>query len=375
MRHNRMCNMDILRTISMITIVVNHVFIDSGIIGSSVQFFMVPQGANYVLGNLLLSCFYLIGVNCFVMITGYFLITRVGNNFKKIASIWCHAWFYLFGITLVFYILGLYDTTWKDLINSFLVVHGNLNWFVKCYIGLLLVAPFLSILAQSITRRQYLLLLIVLTLLSTNLIKPINFPYGGLFDSSQGSSLSWFCYLYLVAGYISLYKVKLSSQVCMVVAVLAWLVISAQLLVKIVFYTSNECFVFHNIGSYNGALFVLSLSVFCAIANSNYALPKSRLGRLMFNISPYMFGVFLLHSHFKMKLLIWDILDPKGWISSPFFIPYLIGCVILIFMVGICMDCLRAYVFKALTNPASAIYCKLRKKVLGGLEKTIFGKW
>lgn len=347
-KNKRIVNFEVLRIVAMLFILLLHTYIDDGIIGSSVD---SDEGVipifNFIFSMLGNSVFY-VAVNCYVLITGYFLINKTEFKVLKIEKIWFHAFFYIFGLTIICFISGIGDITTKDLASSFFVIWGNHNWFVKCYIALIAISPFISKLAQILTKKQYIILLIILTILSTNIIKPLNFPYGDLYDSYGGATLAWFIYLYLVAGYIRLFNPFGGCGVKPVMKwfCLFWLLNMLQLGYKIYSdYNASGELVYSNIGSYNGIVFFMSVFLFLVFRNMTF---KSSVWQKIVVVSPYMFGVFLLHIHYKFKYVLWDNINLSDYISSPCFIPYILGVVMLLMFAGIIVELIRINIVKLL---------------------------
>lgn len=326
----RLPNFEVLRVVSMLLIVVMHSYLDARIFASPQPLSLVGR-MNYFVSMLLTPLTH-VGVNCFVMITGYFLIGRTQTYFSKVQQCWGQTFFYLFVFSLLCYAAGWYGATAADVFNSVWVIRNDYYRFVTCYIGLLLVAPYLSMLAAGLSKRQYQVLLAVLALLSLNFVKPLQFPFGDIFSSDSGATLPWFIFLYFVAGYVRLYN-PLSKQRSRVIGfLLSWGVLLVLLAFKVV---ESGALVYENIGSYNGILFFLSLFFFLLFKDLKL---DGRVGRLTARVAPMMLGVFLLHEHPRFKYLIWDQLHPADYADSPLFFPYLALTVGVVMAAGIVVD-------------------------------------
>ena len=177
----RSLNFELLRVLSIISIVVGHL----GAIGPN-----LPNPL-CMLGD----------VNCFVLITGYFM---VDGQFKsaRFLRLFIETIFYCFCISLIFYILNP-EIGISTLIKSAFpfAPHTYSYWFINKFLALILLQPFLSHLATSITRRQYQFLLFVLLMINSELI--VGFPFSAIFDN--GWSLPWFITLFFIGGYIKLH--------------------------------------------------------------------------------------------------------------------------------------------------------------------------
>lgn len=104
-------------------------------------------GDDMSFGALMLEAFSIIGVNVFILITGYFSATPKKTSLLNLAFI-CLFWVivkvicrYEFGQSL-------------DYKYAFFVTSSN--WFIASYIGLLFVAPILNQFSSTVSRRTLL---------------------------------------------------------------------------------------------------------------------------------------------------------------------------------------------------------------------------
>ena len=87
MKQERDNGLDLLRILCMLMVVCLHAFNHGGLVEGT----LVPGTANFYLGNAMFALC-LPAVNCFVMISGYFLCTA-DFKLKKLVSIWGQAFF------------------------------------------------------------------------------------------------------------------------------------------------------------------------------------------------------------------------------------------------------------------------------------------
>ena len=125
-------------------------------------------------------------VNLYVLISGYFLLYC---DFKssRIVRTWFLTCFYSFIITLLFYIILPGSVTIPMLIKSLFPISTDYYWFVTQYIGVLLLSPFIGILARILNRKQYIFLLIALGFICLSLIP--DFPLGKRYHVAHGNSV------------------------------------------------------------------------------------------------------------------------------------------------------------------------------------------
>lgn len=119
---------------------------------------------------LLRSMFGIGKLDCFVFITGYFLIFKTEFSLNRWFKILFQIIFYNVVLTAIFAALG--KAPWIDVLisaNPLLPTKFN-AWFTTQMLGLILIQPFLSRLVSHMTKRQYQGLLLVLYSLTLTLV-------------------------------------------------------------------------------------------------------------------------------------------------------------------------------------------------------------
>lgn len=109
-----------------------------------------------------IEAFCFVSVNCYVLISGYFLINSHSFHWSKVWKLWSIVAFY----SLIFYIIfvstsghwSLYKT-----INFLLPVRYSIYWFITAYIGMYLLSPYLAKLAQNLNEKEYTSFICLLT--------------------------------------------------------------------------------------------------------------------------------------------------------------------------------------------------------------------
>ena len=84
--------------------------------------------------------------------------------------------------------------------NDLLPVSFSSYWFITMYLGLIAIAPFLSLIAKNVNNnKQYRWLLVILFVMT------FEYPFGRHFSGTH--SLGLFVFLYLLSGYFRLYGI------------------------------------------------------------------------------------------------------------------------------------------------------------------------
>ncbi|MDE5822852.1 MAG: acyltransferase [Paramuribaculum sp.] len=139
-----------------------------------------------------------VGVNIFVLISGWFGIKPTAKSFTSICF---QTVFYLLGVYTIGVAFGLTNFSIKQLATCFLFTHKY--WFIKAYIALVILAPVLNIFVENVKKTIFRNVLIFLF--------TFQFIYGWLNQEvwiAQGYSGFSFIALYLLARYLRIYGIK-----------------------------------------------------------------------------------------------------------------------------------------------------------------------
>lgn len=147
MEKRRNLNLDLLRILCMLMVVCIHSLGWGGLIENR----LIPGTANYFLCNTLFA-FCLLAVNCFVMISGYYLCTSA-FKLKKLVQVWGCAFFYSVSIYFVLIMTGLERFSLKELIKHCMVFTLDRYWFITAYLLMFIVFPFLNCAIRSMDKK------------------------------------------------------------------------------------------------------------------------------------------------------------------------------------------------------------------------------
>lgn len=300
---------------------------------------LVPLSGTYWF-VLLINTFSIVAVNCFVLITGYFL--SIGTvKFKKLIMLWLQVWMYSVGIYLCLCVIPGTGVVFefKQFVKCGLPLLTNQYWFFKCYVLLYLIAPILNILIREFNKEMYQKVLFLLLIIFSG-IPSVNI-FGDTFGTNGGYSLTWFAVLYLVAGYIRRYPLQLTFNPI-------WIYIGSCLVLCIVRLVGNlGNSVITTVAQlqlqYNGPLvFIASTALLlcCTFVNRNFALPAQSIIQ---RVSSATFGVYLVHDHGILSPIIWNdwarLTDTVN--HPPAFVVRCILTLLILFMSGLVVEWVR----------------------------------
>ena len=319
----RSSNFELLRIVLMFMIVCLH-YNGKGLDFSNIKF----MSSKYIFSNIV-EAFSIVAVNCFVLISGYFLSNSRKIKIKKITHFWITVEIYSFGIFLAMILNNILQPKSVDIIKAIFPITNNMYWFATAYFGLYLIYPFLNILISNLSKKKYIYMLAILTFLQV-IVTTLSPFKNGVFDSSTGYSLIWFIYLYFIGAYIRIYYVDNIKRRKYYFIGYILSSISIFLLNILNIYLSKKFNLFKNyIGdsySYDHILAVIA-SVMLFLFFKNINIKQNAIGNVINKISPAMFGVYLIHENYFIIPTFWKdiIVINKSLTFKPFLKCYILN--------------------------------------------------
>ena len=334
---SRSSNLELYRIIVMFLIVMHHYVVNSGLMDvlNAKTFFSLRD---YVL--LVLGCWGKTGINCFVLITGYFMCTSHITK-RKFMKLFLEMYFYDIAIWGIFSLCGYESISLKSflkMIFPFFYVQQN---FTVCFLIFYLFIPFLNKLVNTMDEKSHRLLLVlslfVYTVLPTFAFTKIDFNY-----------VTWFCILYIVASYIRLYPMKWMSDnrvvgVLMAVSVMLSIgsVVSLGFITRLLNKGVGNSY--HFLSDSNKVL-ALTTAIFSFLYFRNLKINNSKI---INKIAGSTFGVLMIHANSDtMRQWLWkDICDVTGSYEKMGggCILHALCCVLMIYIACTVIDLLRIW--------------------------------
>lgn len=325
----RQSNIELLRIIAMIFIILYHMYLHEET--------MFTGSTPKTIFATLLSGLGLIGVNIFILITGYF---QIEQNFKakKIASIWLQTVFYSTIIMVALRCCNIIKIDIKAITSTFLPVTYPEYWFVSSYILLYLFSPFINKFAKCLSKDEYKKFIIIITTLFSigyTFMYKSSYRMGGL----GLGNLAWFTYLYLLAGYIKLYEIKfLSNKKLLIILIFIIFILYDGILIFLNY--SELAPLFEYIKGCNSA-FVLSISILIFSLFKELNIKNSKIINYVASTT---LAAYLIHENYLSRDGFWRIMSQNINISNIDVINTIfesIIAVILIFAVSAIMEPIR----------------------------------
>lgn len=350
----RQANFELLRVISMMMVIVLHYLSKGGLLDLQAETMGEGKTVFWILEVLCI-----VAVNAYVLISGYFMV-KTEYSIPKIIGIWCQVFFYSVVIAVISCLAGICDVKEVLCLRNILfylfpVVNGH-YWFASAYILMYLFSPIISYGIKTLEQNQ--LKLIIYILLIPLCFVPSVSPFE-LITDDKGNSFVWFIALFAIAGYIRLYGMKfIDKKLTAVITYLASVFMIIMCRMGLCTFASQHSGYEYlpTITTHYNFVFVLTASLGFFFIFKNLELKENAFSSYIVKISPFVFGVYLIHEHLTLRYYWPELLNVSKTFGA-MRIVHIILSVIIIFGVGIIIDILRFYLF---------ILCK--KIMLWGLD-------
>jgi len=329
----RSSNLELYRIICMFMIVCHHFVVNSGLMNIDGPMHNNPESVNTIF-LYLFGMWGKTGINCFLMITGYFMCTS-NITIRKFVKLMIWIYFYHFIFYGIFLTTGYETMGFGRLIKLLMPVWGFNSNFTSCFIGFWLTIPFWNILIHNMTQKQHQILLVFLVGMYSILG---NIP-GFIISFNY---VSWFGVIYVVASYIRLYPKPIYDRTGLWAVLSLCIIVCAMFSVVLLHYTgfSSE----FSLVSDSNKLIALAVAVTTFILFKNIKMPYNKIINA---IGASTFGVLLIHANSNaMRQWLWkDVVDCVGHfnLSLMHLVAFCFGTVALIFSICIIIDRIRVY--------------------------------
>lgn len=364
----RNSSIELLRIISMVMIVSSHFATHGGFLFDVTTLSIPRFWLNFLqMGGDL-------GVDVFVLISGYFLIKSNGIRFtfNRILKFWGQVIFYSISIFLIFGLLGVVEWRGITLISACFPITFSTWWFVSTYFVLYVIHPFLNMFLQKLDKVTYQKLLVMMLILWC--IIPTFTA-----SSFQGNNLMWFITLYCIAGYVSLYG--LNTSFSRKHYILMWLLfsflrymscIALTLIGTRISFVAEHTLFFYKRNSLLTFLSALALFMLFEKTRINYS-------RFINSIASATFGVYLIHDNWMVRSFLWQrLFNNARYQDTIMVIPYSLIVVLLVYVACTIIDLIRQKVFEKpymfVVNKYSKLWLKPFEKMCDICRGWMFGK-
>lgn len=361
--NKRNVNIDLLRIVSMLMIVVLHVLLQGGLLSS--------QNKINFYSTWLIEIICFISVNCYALITGYLMIDTNKWKIERLLQLWVQVFFYsilLLALGLLFFSERLPTSM---IISSIFPLFRRQYWYFSAYAGLFLLVPFLNIMINNLDKntmkRGLIIIFIVFSCLSSLFKSPA-------FNTADGYSMLWLIFVYFIGAYIkrhlnlenfSIKKVKKYYILNLGITFLLFILLSL---------VSNKLF-----GKLIGASWLINYtSPFIVISSILFfmlilktTINNERIIKVITWTAPYSFAVYLIHTHPVSFLLLKNLFLKYTNVNILIVVSIIFSATLLIYILCTGIDYLRLklFTFIKIDTIIGKIASLIETKVLSLSEK------
>ncbi|MBO4808955.1 MAG: acyltransferase [Lachnospiraceae bacterium] len=349
-KSKRQPSIEVLRSLAMLMVITMH-YLDKGKVNISLgesQTFLSVMGW-------LLHSFSIVAVNCYVLISGYFLVESK-FKWKKLVELVLQVLFYSILVPIVMFALGILPASEISLYKIFLYVfpiHTEHYWFATSYIIMYAFSPLLAAGIKNLEKKELKVTIGILLLIfsAVKTILPIQMDLDKF-----GYDAIWFIILFMIAGYIRLYGlewIKTSKRGLLVYICGSILTFCIAFVVRAIsLFTGKMGYFVTRTFDYNNLVCLIS-SIGLFLCFLYWNAPENGFTKLAVKIAPYTFGVYLLHEQWEMRHVWPKLLGTGKFAGTALQFPHWIVSILIVFWVGIGVDFLRSKLFGLIKNKTS----------------------
>lgn len=352
MKIKRNSNIEILRILSMLFIVISHYSVHNGVMLNSLNFglnkYLLEIGN---LGN--------IGVIIFVLITGYFSIDKTEIKLKKLVLLYLQVLFYSLGIYLVLIIVGKESFSVVQLIKCTFPITFKEYWFLSVYTLVYILSPFINKFLNNLNKQEYVNYLFISLLIFSILPTVTTFDF-------YANYLIQFILFYSLGAFFKKFpnnKLIQNKTINKYIFILSTLILLTSPIVFDLLATKSSFFLDKNVYLFNRtSIIVICFSVSLFV---KFISKKEISNNFINNISSCVFGIYLIHDNNFMRKILWiDLFKNADFVNSNLFILHFIISVLVVFGLSLLIEFIRKSTIEKYTS-------KLLNKKLDKLQEML----
>lgn len=345
----RNSNLEILRIIAIIMIIMHHYAIYSGFLWDS------EVTVNRVIIDFF-KMFGKLGVCLFIIISGYFY-DKSKFTIKKFTILILQVFIYAIiglGIGIV---INSDKLNIMNIIKSILPTTMGLYWFASCYVLIYIFTPFFRKIIGNISKKDFKILLTIMIFIWGILA---NIPKTKTFFSE----FIWLIVIYFIGAYIKKYNCNFMKNNKNRIGLVILIIIMMNIMTIVLELLATKIEIFAKVENYVSNInspFVLVLTI---LIFTIFKSLKVKNNRIINKIASTTFGIYLIHENVFLRDIIWEqLVNGNKYISSPFLILNAVGGVVGVFLLAMVIDfIIEKLIINSLIKIMSKIYHKIRQK-------------
>ena len=323
----RFSNIELLRIVSMVMIVAHH--------------FAMHGGFAYPIDEISFNRIWIqflqiggkVGVDIYVIISGYFLIDSPKIRGGRLVNLWFQIVTFSAGIYIVFVAAGIEEFNVNIFIECIFPITFCQYWFASTYFILYLLSPWINkflLLFDKATYRKYLAFLGVLWCVLPTLTNRM----------LESNALLWFIVLYSAGAYINKYGVKLKGIRLIIYGFVVWIGIWMTVVISDVIGTRYSIFTSYSAYFYEmQKLPIVAVALLLFVGFANLDVGYCRWINLLASLT---FGIYLLHDNYYIRMYVWEnVLHTGLHLNSNRLVLYSMAVILGIYCAGSVVEFIR----------------------------------
>lgn len=354
-KKSRQSNIELLRIVAMIMIIFHHIGYYSGF----------DYTASGISANRLLTQFITygghVGVDIFVLIGGYFMMSYTSLKIVKVVRLWLQMMFYsILGLLIGVELFG-FEISPKA-VGIALIPFLYKQWpFASAYMVLMIISPFINKMVGAFNKKQYRSMLVIMLVMWSAI------PTFTTFDGGS-NYVTWMVVLYCIGGYVRLYPedFEKSSRFYLTgafgVALLS-LALTTMLDVMGMKWGFFATYAMHFSGMQHLNVLLWAFLMFMGFArmdiNSNAFINY---------LAGLTFGIYLFHEDYYLREVLWkQVFDSVRHSDKWYLIFYIAFQVAVVFAAGAVIEILRRLLEKYPVKIIGRLLEPIQEKIDGEL--------
>ena len=307
----RNSNIELFRIILIFMIISHHYVVNSGI----TALFNSSIVTKHMIFYQIVGFGGKIGIDAFLLITGYFMCDKK-ISMHKFWKLVLTIFFYRILFNIIFLISGYLTFDINFFINEIPIIMflrtGN-DSFTALYIIMFLMIPYLNMVINSCSKKEYQRLLFILLFV---------FTFVSTFINDNWEGLGWYCTVFLIGGYIKKYDSYIFSNIkygIISTFIGIILAIGSIILIDYGFLSKEFNYYFYVVGGNKLLAIFIAISLFLIFKNL-----KIEYNKFINRFASATFGVFLIHANSDtMRHFLWnDVLHVTTYYSASFYVSF-----------------------------------------------------
>jgi len=303
----RSFGIDLLKSVSMLMVVILHVLGVGGILNASVE------GSAAYNAAWLLESANICAVDCFGLVSGY-VLCRGHYRRSRLLSLWLRVVFESLIITAVFAAVKVGSVGTGEWFKAVTPIIHNVYWYFTAYFALFFFVPYINKMLAALSKKEMASLAVSIVFVFVFLGNLLN---NDIFFLHGGYGFLWLFCLYLLGACMRSIEIRPKLSKYWFLLAYALLVIIAWVIMKIMKSQASIAYT---------SPFVLFSAMCLLLFFRRLEFKNTRAQKLISMLSRTSFGVYIIHTH----PLIWTFLLAERFAPYlRFSVPSMLGAVIL----------------------------------------------